>query len=397
MQTEHGAGNDVLTADGPELTSQVVGAGVLPDFNVNAWIRGDDQRLTRAMVSRRRRESYDELLAVAAELPELASLLRGVDQDLLEQLAETPDVAFWSSLDAHSSGEMRAHAEKAAGQKRADALVQAVAREVEDRSPRGSLIINAPFFALQQPLPGLEVFERAEPGVGGIDAALNVLRQQSGGYFDELSTLIRYVTLLKQRRDRIYSGSSSMLPGVVFLTAEADDRLTAEMLVHELAHSKLFLLQRWDALTADVEESEWAGQMIYSPWRTDLRPVQGVLHGAFVFTHVARLWSGLARATGHVGDPDAASVRRAVTAATEVKFAVELLRRNAGFTQWGEDVLSALLNECERINCENVGADERALRAWSPDRERNSDEGPALRELLAVHNATEHNLRTAQT
>ena len=79
-----------------------------------------------------------------------------------------------------------------------------------------------------------------------------------------------------------------------------------------------------------------------------------------------------------------------------MKFAVELLRRNAGFTQWGEDVLSALLNECERINRENVGAGERALRAWSPHRERNSDEGPALRELLAVHNATEQNLRTAQ-
>jgi HEXXH motif-containing protein len=55
----------------------------------------------------------------------------------------------------------------------------------------------------------------------------------------------------------------------------------AEAIVHEYFHNELFLHQE------SAELFDTRDELYYSPWRDDARPLNGLFHGAFVFTAVA--------------------------------------------------------------------------------------------------------------
>lgn len=61
----------------------------------------------------------------------------------------------------------------------------------------------------------------------------------------------------------------------------------AEAIVHEYCHNELFLHQE------SAELFDAAEGLYYSPWRDDARPLNGLFHGAFVFTAVAGLLTRL--------------------------------------------------------------------------------------------------------
>ncbi len=61
----------------------------------------------------------------------------------------------------------------------------------------------------------------------------------------------------------------------------------AEGIAHECMH---LLLTEWESVGAFVAE---IGAMMHSPWRGTARPVQGVLHGTFVFVCIAAFLSQL--------------------------------------------------------------------------------------------------------
>lgn len=73
--------------------------------------------------------------------------------------------------------------------------------------------------------------------------------------------------------------------GAVYMSPPADAEALAETLVHELFHSKLnALLDIVPLCTAQP------GELFYSPWKEDPRPLTGVLHGAYSFLSVADFW-----------------------------------------------------------------------------------------------------------
>jgi HEXXH motif-containing protein len=67
------------------------------------------------------------------------------------------------------------------------------------------------------------------------------------------------------------------------------DRYTcAETLVHEAQHLKLCGLLDLVSLTGPED-----GRRYYAPWRTDPRPLPGLLQGAYAFLGVGELWRRL--------------------------------------------------------------------------------------------------------
>jgi hypothetical protein len=70
--------------------------------------------------------------------------------------------------------------------------------------------------------------------------------------------------------------------------------LMAEIIVHELSHQKLFRLQDIDPLIDPIiHGSAWDSCTIYSPWRDDPRPINGVFHGFIVFAEACKFWYSL--------------------------------------------------------------------------------------------------------
>lgn len=89
------------------------------------------------------------------------------------------------------------------------------------------------------------------------------------------------------RRDSAHglSASSPDACGSIALTEPQDSTTFAATLVHETKHSVLNTIL--DLVELYVPEDDtW----YYSPWRTDPRPVRGLLHGTFAFLSVADFW-----------------------------------------------------------------------------------------------------------
>ncbi|MEV2234538.1 HEXXH motif-containing putative peptide modification protein [Streptomyces phaeochromogenes] len=91
----------------------------------------------------------------------------------------------------------------------------------------------------------------------------------------------------------VASASSLDAFGAITLSLPHDDTQAAAVLVHESCHQQLNALlslvpmvRRFDGGADQPREQA----LHYAPWRSDPRPVNGLLHGVFAFAGVGRFW-----------------------------------------------------------------------------------------------------------
>ncbi|HEV8673607.1 MAG TPA: HEXXH motif-containing putative peptide modification protein [Methylomirabilota bacterium] len=80
------------------------------------------------------------------------------------------------------------------------------------------------------------------------------------------------------------------LPGVMFLSEAYNDLRLAEAIVHEFGHFELNMVMETVDLLREVP-----GELFYSPWRDDPRPLRGLFHALYVFARVADFYARAAR------------------------------------------------------------------------------------------------------
>jgi HEXXH motif-containing protein len=81
------------------------------------------------------------------------------------------------------------------------------------------------------------------------------------------------------------STSSPEAFGAIAMSPQPDPFTCAETLVHEAQHLKLCGLLDLVSLTGPDD-----GRRYYAPWRTDPRPLSGLLQGAYAFLGVGEFW-----------------------------------------------------------------------------------------------------------
>lgn len=99
-----------------------------------------------------------------------------------------------------------------------------------------------------------------------------------------------------------FSTSSADAPGVVFLSWSPRLESVVEALVHEAGHQWLYALDSAQPVLRGSRSCRPA--VLQSPWRTDTRPLDGLLHGVVSFTRVYSWW-------GRVGSRDDCTFDRA--------------------------------------------------------------------------------------
>ena len=87
------------------------------------------------------------------------------------------------------------------------------------------------------------------------------------------------------------SCSDPSLPFSVFVSCPFPMELNgverlAESVVHEALHLQLSLVETAEPLVVDTS----AERLVSSPWRKELRPVRGLLHGVYVFGNLRYFW-----------------------------------------------------------------------------------------------------------
>lgn len=381
--------------------------GVLKDFCFSDWISGRLSILTCSMarhIELKRAKEIEELLKLGYLMP--------------ASFASTPDVLFWKAL---INGDLTTRArikalEIGKFQSPRKALRHAVMHSqigqrfseygnydlalgsypfaeivVQDNrclkmpiivnQKNRRIAINPYYIAARHRLDGLETIPSSldvEEILGfslDIRRALSLIDNFVPCIGSEISCLIKYIIPLKGSADRAYSGSNSSLPSMSFISSRVKDiRILAEMIIHEFHHSKLFLLQHWDSLFLYSDDTSWGGMKLYSPWRECMRPLQGLLHGAFVFSGVSVYWKQISQRSG-----DKAS-RRAATAAAESFVVSQSLLKFSALSCWGKRLVLALIEL--NLSVLNSICNWEELRAWSPDKKIEDHDRRTILQLL---------------
>lgn len=167
--------------------------------------------------------------------------------------------------------------------------------------------------------PGLS-FATIDPGRSRdqLQEAADVLRNVEG-LVDTLGLLVRVVHILEAPIGYDVSHSDPELPFTIFISlpraGETDGvpRL-AEAILHESMHLQLTLVERQAPLIAhDLE-------YVYSPWKREVRPVSGLLHGLYVFAvihQVCERWGGSQDEWIRYGQRRRAEIEKEVTTLPE--------------------------------------------------------------------------------
>jgi hypothetical protein len=146
--------------------------------------------------------------------------------------------------------------------------------------------------------------------------------------------------VLGQDDDYDISFSDPAIPFSVFISAPAQhDRLAvlrvAENLVHETMHLQLTLFE--DLCPLIDMASGWS---MYSPWKQEQRPAQGILHGLYVFYVLRWMWQQISQTTHRSTDRDFA-LRRILDIEEEID-AVRALEDSPALTGAGKRFLQEL-------------------------------------------------------
>jgi|GEM_PF-6404645 len=128
-----------------------------------------------------------------------------------------------------------------------------------------------------------------------LDQAVDLIKIVMPAALEEMAETAQYLSPIRPQgaeTDTLPSFSSPALPGVIFVGIERADgklldaRHLAESCVHEHLHNRLYLLDEALPLTIKRENP----RKYFSPWKQTMRPVEGMLHGIYVFAHLAWFW-----------------------------------------------------------------------------------------------------------
>ncbi|MBM2617897.1 hypothetical protein JIG36_20275 [Actinoplanes sp. LDG1-06] len=133
--------------------------------------------------------------------------------------------------------------------------------------------------------------------------------------------------------------------GVFGLTLPPTPHDFAVTLVHEFQHSKLSALLDLTRLTDPADEGRY-----FAPWRTDPRPLAGLLQGVYAFVGVADTWRALQ-------GPVAVATARFAEARLQVDRGLTAIEESGALTRDGEDFVAGLRRTADRLLAESVPAE----------------------------------------
>ncbi|MGK5680088.1 HEXXH motif domain-containing protein [Actinoplanes sp. URMC 104] len=128
--------------------------------------------------------------------------------------------------------------------------------------------------------------------------------------------------------------------GVFGLTRPATPHDFAVTLVHEFQHSKLSALLDLARLTDPADDRRY-----FAPWRTDPRPLAGLLQGVYAFVGVADTWRALRGAVG-------VATARFAEARLQVDRGLTAIEESGALTPEGESFIAVLRRSADELLAE---------------------------------------------
>ena len=217
------------------------------------------------------------------------------------------------------------------------------------RAPRNLVVEQNPALLpdefLLDPNVELSLCEPIRALQEAIDKTVDIISFISKNTADFIVESLKVVTFLDVKKDGAYfSGSGWDLFGAAHISSNLHTDALGEMLVHESEHARLHLLEIKQPI---LDESCDGRSCFYSPWRTDQRPIYGILHGVHVFSNVA-VFLGQYLDKGPTERRPLVTQRLALVHA-QVRRGVEELQMHANLTSVGEAVVEQAVNRLDEV------------------------------------------------
>lgn len=174
-----------------------------------------------------------------------------------------------------------------------------------------------------------------------LQAAVKLIARVHPKLSSELHAIVSVIVPLQALENYHISCTIADAAGAIWCSLTSTDAL-AEALVHEYGHTKLHLLMKHiELLAEDCPQSA----SFFSPWRPDPRPIEGLLHGAFVAIYVTRFWEILANLRQQPDD-----FSKWGRAAARLSAAVNELLALPYFTSAGQTFLKTFVEESQLLS-----------------------------------------------
>jgi HEXXH motif-containing protein len=197
-----------------------------------------------------------------------------------------------------------------------------------------------------------------------VESGLALIARHQPDVFDQMREVIRFLAVNPLSEDNALNYVSySELPGAFAFQGIPNLYSAAEACVHEFHHNRLFCLEESEPILAGdaLGTEDHAGY--YSPWREGLRPLRGILHGAYVTTAQLRFWLAVAQAPDTQGMLADFVAGQLIRQPIVIDLGLGQLERHARFTRQG-----ALLVAQLRADMDALAAEARALGVpWDAD------------------------------
>lgn len=147
---------------------------------------------------------------------------------------------------------------------------------------------------------GLRFSDSRDPQIRAqIQAAADILINVPS-LAESIGSVVKSIHPLQSLRDHDVSHSTPELPFSIFVSIPKKDERDAslrvtESLIHESMHLQLTLVDLIEPLAVDDRASG------YSPWKDEVRPVTGLLHGLYVFAVIHQVLGILTGINGEWG------------------------------------------------------------------------------------------------
>jgi HEXXH motif-containing protein len=207
------------------------------------------------------------------------------------------------------------------------------------------------------------------PGIGAADAlqrvpeefqnqqiplirqALALVERHQPDTLRQLGELIKVIALKPPLSGDYSNLSLSDLPGAFVLSAVPEPYWIADSLIHEFFHNRLFFITEEEPIFSEPEPDEDADEpgAFYSPWRSDLRPLSGLLHALYVYTGVCKFWFSVWQSGETDGSRRAYVEDQAVRWMYAIRIGAHQLRTRARFTEFGASLFKEMEKEAESL------------------------------------------------
>ena len=177
----------------------------------------------------------------------------------------------------------------------------------------------------------------------GGERACELIERIDGDLWVPVREVLSAIVPLESPPQVNLSGTCAEVLGCICTSLPDNAALLGETLVHEAAHTALHIVTD--------EQTYWvptAGRLYRSPWRKDLRPMSGMMHGIVAFLAVSEFWARLFERAAAT-DFDQLGRFRLRTVARQVQEALAEIRGSDELTAAGNDLCTSSERRIEAL------------------------------------------------